>query len=101
LRHRLRRLCLGWRGGPPEHHPQAGPMLAYALATAAYRVLVAIGIAAAVFRFFGSLAGLLVAVLEVYILIARPLLRELREVHRQRRAIGSPLRAGVSLAVLA
>lgn len=101
LRHRLRRLCLGWRGGPPEHHPQAGPMLAYALATAAYRVLVAVGIAAAVFRFFGSVAGLLVAALEVYILIARPLLRELREVHRQRRAIGSPLRAGVSLAVLA
>lgn len=101
LRHRLRRLCLGWRGGPPEHHPQAGPMLAYALATAAYRVLVAVGIAAAVFRFFGSFAGLLVAALEVYILIARPLLRELREVHRQRRAIGSPLRAGVSVAVLA
>lgn len=101
LRHGLRRLCLGWRGGSPEHHPQAVLMRAYALATLAYRVLVAVGIAAAVFGFFGPVAGLLIAALEVYILLVRPLLREVREVHRQRRAIGSPLRAGVSVAVLA
>jgi putative peptide zinc metalloprotease protein len=72
LRHRLRQLCLGWRGAPPEHHPQAGLMRAYALATAAYRVVVAVAIAAAVFSFFGSIAGALVAALEVYICCCAP-----------------------------
>src|SRR5690606_38105139 len=100
LRHRLRQLCLGWRGAPPEHHPQAGLMRAYALATAAYRVVVAVAIAAAVFSFFGSIASALVAALEVYILRLRPVLRELAVIRRQRAAIGSQLRAGVSLVVL-
>lgn len=100
LRHRLRQLCLGWRGAPPEHHPQAGLMRAYALATAAYRVVVAVAIAAAVFSFFGSIAGAFVAALEVYILLLRPVLRELDVIRRQRAAIGSPLRAGASLVVL-
>jgi putative peptide zinc metalloprotease protein len=75
-------------------------MRAYALATAAYRVVVAVAIAAAVFSFFGSIAGALVAALEVYILLLRPVLRELAVIRRQRAAIGSQLRAGVSLVVL-
>lgn len=101
LRHWLRERCLGWRGAAPEHHAQAGLMRAYALATVAYRVVVAVAIAAAVFRFFGSIAGALVAALEVYILLLRPVLHELAAIRRQRAAIGSPLRAGLSLAVLA
>lgn len=100
LRHSLRRLCLGWRGPAPERHPQAGLMRAYALATAAYRIVVAVAIAAAVFSFFGSIAGAIVAALEVYILLLRPVLRELAEIRRQRAAIGSPLRAGISVLVL-
>lgn len=100
LRYRLRRTALGWRGRAPERHPQAGRMCLYAAATIAYRVFIAIVIAAAVLNLFGALVGLAVALLESYILILRPLLREYREIRSQREAIGSRQRMYASLAVL-
>lgn len=100
LRHRLRRICLGWRGQAPEAPPQAPLMVAYAVATLAYRVFVAIAIAMAVFAFIGALAGVLVAALELYILLLRPLARELRALVTQRANIGSQRRTLATLGVL-
>jgi len=100
LRHRLRRVCLGWRGQAPEAPPHAPQMVAYAVATLAYRVFVAIAIATAVFAFIGALAGVVVAALELYILLLRPLGRELRALFVQRANIGSSRRALATLSLL-
>lgn len=101
LRHRLRKVLLGWRGQAPESHPHAGLMCAYAAATMAYRVFVASVIAVAVFKFIGAIAGLIAAALEIYILILRPVIGEVRHVYRQRLQIGSPVRLSATLATFA
>ena len=100
LRHRLRRFFLGWRGQAPEAPPQAGWMCVYAGLTVLYRILIAIGIAAAVFAMLGAVAGLVVASLELYIMLLRPVLREVTELYRQRALIGSHPRALASLVAI-
>lgn len=100
LRHRLRHFFLGWRGHAPEAPPQAGLMCVYAGLTMLYRISIAIGIAVAVFAMLGAIVGLVVASLELYIMLLRPVLRELSELYRQRALIGSPRRALTSVATI-
>lgn len=83
----LRRTLLGLPDAYPENLPKRTRrgLVAFALATWLYRVLVFLGIAWAVYAFFFKALGILLMVVELTWFLAKPVWSEL-QVWRQRRA---------------
>ena len=76
----LRRHLLGWSDEWPERLPGHGNtfMIAFALVTWLYRLVVFFGIALLVYHFFFKLLGLLMFAVELVVFIARPIASEIK-----------------------
>lgn len=83
----MRRLLLGFGDAWPENFRPAKRrwLIAFALVTWLYRLVVFLGIALLVYHFFFKALGLLLMALELHWFIARPVLKEL-DVWRERRS---------------
>lgn len=83
----MRRTLLGFEERWPEtfSEPKRRALIAFALITWVYRLVVFIGIALLVYFFFFKLLGILMMMLELVWFIGRPVMKEL-EVWKQRRA---------------
>jgi putative peptide zinc metalloprotease protein len=82
----LRRTLLGWREPDPEvlaPRLRRG-LVAFALVTWVYRLVVFIAIALAVYHFFFKVLGVLLFVVEIGWFVARPVITELRVWHARR-----------------
>jgi putative peptide zinc metalloprotease protein len=77
-RHYIRRLIFGPGDPPPEVFPTRRTMflVAYSLATWLYRLVVFLGIAFAVYRFFFKPLGILLMMVEIWFFILLPVVRE-------------------------
>jgi putative peptide zinc metalloprotease protein len=101
----LRNLLLGWNDPEPESFsPQRRRgLIAFAIATWIYRLVVFVGIAVAVYLLFFKLLGIFLFLVEIGWFVIRPLANELK-VWRERRTEIRPSRkrlAGLALAGLA
>jgi putative peptide zinc metalloprotease protein len=76
----LRRTLLGWRDAWPEDVPRErrGAMIAFALGTWCYRLVLFLGIAIAVYLMFFKLLGIFLFAVEITWFIARPVWSELK-----------------------
>lgn len=76
----LRRTLLGWQEPDPESlaAPRRHGLVAFALLTWVYRLVVFAGIAVAVYLFFFKALGVLLFIVEVWWFIARPVWKELQ-----------------------
>ncbi|MEI7445155.1 MAG: HlyD family efflux transporter periplasmic adaptor subunit [Burkholderiales bacterium] len=105
----LRRTLLGWDEPDPEAFPPRlrRGLVAFALTTWLYRLVVFIAIALAVYHFFFKLLGVLLFVVEIGWFIARPVWSEVKvwverraEIRGSRRLLGLLL-AGALIVLLA
>jgi putative peptide zinc metalloprotease protein len=97
----MRRVLLGWGEPDPEPFPprlRAG-LIAFALVTWVYRLVVFVAIALAVYHVFFKLLGLLLFAVEIIWFVLRPVGLELREWVRRRDAI-APSRRFMALLVI-
>lgn len=85
----IRRTVLGLDDPWPESFPQPRrrALIAFALVTWLYRLVVFLGIAVMVYLFFFKLLGLVLMALELHWFIVRPVWRELKEWHARRAQI--------------
>jgi putative peptide zinc metalloprotease protein len=87
----LRNTLLGWQEPDPE--PMApGPrrlMIAFAIATWLYRLVLFIGIAIAVYLFFFKLLGIFLFAVEIWWFVLLPMWRELKVWHARRSEISA------------
>ena len=106
----LRNKLLGWSDPWPEHFPDARRFLliAFALTTWIYRLVVFLAIAAAVYVYFFKLLGIFLFLVEIAWFIVRPIRAEMRvwhdrraEITPQRRKLALWLGAGVIVLILA
>lgn len=83
----IRRGFLGWQEPWPEPlaAPQRRRLIAFAWVTWAYRLVVYLGIAVAVYHFFFKALGIFLFVVEIGFFIVRPCWRELRIWSQRRR----------------
>ena len=90
-RWRLREILFGLRAPPPEEMPPRVvlALTAYAWSLWLYRLVVFTGIALLVYGFFFKLAGLVLFAVEIGYFVIAPVLREIREWWKMRRAIAS------------
>jgi putative peptide zinc metalloprotease protein len=97
----MRRTLLGWDEPDPEPFPPGlrRGLIAFALVTWVYRLLVFIAIAVAVYHVFFKLLGILLFVVEIVWFVLRPVGIELREWVRRREAIAPAWRIGWLLAI--
>jgi putative peptide zinc metalloprotease protein len=95
----MRRVLLGWDEPDPEPFParlRTG-LIAFALLTWLYRLVVFVAIAIAVYHVFFKLLGLLLFAIEIAWFVLRPIGLELREWGRRRDAIRPSRRLAGSL----
>lgn len=85
----LRRHLLGFTDAWPEHFQPARrrALIAFALATWAYRLVVFLGIAVLVYLFFFKVLGLFLMVVELVWFIGKPVMKELKVWHGRRAEI--------------
>ena len=85
----LRRCLLGWNEPPPEQLPGHGnaALIAFALATWLYRLVVFLGIALLVYFYFFKVLGIVLMAVELVWFIGRPLLGEFKVWHANRERI--------------
>jgi putative peptide zinc metalloprotease protein len=98
----MRRVLLGWDEPDPEPFParlRAG-LIAFALLTWLYRLVVFVAIAIAVYHVFFKLLGLLLFAVEIAWFVLRPIGLELREWGRRREAIRPSRRLAASLVLV-
>jgi len=105
-RWRIRELLFGFGDPPPEEWTPGMRrfLVAFAVATWAYRFLLFLGIALLVYHLFFKALGILLFVVEIWWFIARPVVRELAEWWRRRgtmRANRNTLLTALSAAGLA
>ncbi|MBU4520156.1 MAG: HlyD family efflux transporter periplasmic adaptor subunit, partial [Gammaproteobacteria bacterium] len=98
----LRRSLLGLKDVWPENFSPAKrrALVAFALFTWLYRLVVFLGIALLVYVFFFKLLGMALMVLELYWFIAKPVLKELAVWRKRSGEIGSARRKGLVAALL-
>lgn len=96
VRHGARRLILDWQGPPPEHHPKRLTMMIYGILALAYRIVIAVSIALAVYYLFIPTLGLALLLVEFWMMIIRPLWIEVLMVFAQKQLLGSRWRLAVS-----
>lgn len=89
----LRRVLLGWNDPWPEHQTpgRRRALIAFALTTWVYRLVVFLGIALMVYLFFFKALGIVLMLLEIHWFIARPVMQELKQ-WRDRRGEIAPRR---------
>ncbi len=89
----LRRVLLGWNDPWPEHQTpgRRRALIAFALTTWVYRLVVFLGIALMVYLFFFKVLGIVLMLLEIHWFIARPVMQELKQ-WRDRRGEIAPRR---------
>ncbi|MDI3512194.1 MAG: putative peptide zinc metalloprotease protein [Betaproteobacteria bacterium] len=89
----LRRVLLGWDDPWPEHQApgRRRALIAFALTTWVYRLVVFLGIALMVYLFFFKALGIVLMLLEIHWFIARPVMQELKQ-WRDRRGEIAPRR---------
>ncbi|MCD6665740.1 MAG: HlyD family efflux transporter periplasmic adaptor subunit [Hydrogenophaga sp.] len=89
----LRRVLLGWNDPWPEHQApgRRRALIAFALTTWVYRLVVFLGIALMVYLFFFKALGIVLMLLEIHWFIARPVMQELKQ-WRDRRGEIAPRR---------
>lgn len=77
----LRRVLLGWNDPWPEHQTpgRRRALIAFALTTWVYRLVVFLGIALMVYLFFFKALGIVLMLLEIHWFIARPVMQELKQ----------------------
>lgn len=77
----LRRMLLGWNDPWPEHQApgRRRALIAFALITWVYRLVVFLGIALMVYLFFFKVLGIVLMLLEIHWFIARPVMQELKQ----------------------
>lgn len=90
----LRRVLLGWNDPWPEHQApgRRRALIAFALTTWVYRLVVFLGIALMVYLFFFKVLGIVLMLLEIHWFIARPVMQELKQ-WRDRRGEIAPRRS--------
>jgi putative peptide zinc metalloprotease protein len=94
---------------PPEHFPKRleTGLIAYALVTWIYRLILFIGIAILVYHMFFKALGIILFIVEMVVFVGRPIMNEISAWWTRREAIGSGKRGRIwayglaSLAVLA
>ncbi len=98
----LRRALLGWEAPLPEteFEAQRGWLIAYAWSIWLYRLVLFIGIAAAVYYFFFKLAGIILFAVEIGWFVIRPVVQEVAIWRQHREQWLGRRRARISLAVL-
>jgi len=98
----LRRSLLGLKEDWPENFAPARrrALVAFALFTWLYRLVVFLGIALLVYLFFFKLLGMALMVLEMYWFIAKPVLKELAVWRARSGEIGPVRRKGLVVALL-
>ena len=96
----LARTFLGDPGFPPEPHEKVKPFLAYALSIWVYRLFLFIGIAVLVYLLVPAPIGPLLAAVEIYYFIGRPVFREGRKLALRSRELGQTSRSILSLLIL-
>lgn len=103
MRWRLRKLVLGVDPGAAESFPARldAILVAYAVATTIYRVILYVGIALLVYHFAIKLLGVAMFVVEVWFFLLRPVYAELKEWWAMRADILKSRRAGLSAALAA
>lgn len=105
LRHFLRRVLLGINDPPPAVEGDRAPrwLLPFAAATAAYRLVLFLGIAIAVYHYFFKLLGIFLFAVEIWWFVLRPVVRELHQwwLLRARVPGAAVLRLAALAAVLA
>jgi len=89
----LRRVLLGLNDPWPEHQTpgRRRALIAFALTTWVYRLVVFLGIALMVYLFFFKALGIVLMLLEIHWFIARPVMQELKQ-WRDRRGEIAPRR---------
>ena len=89
----LRRVLLGWNDPWPEYQApgRRRALIAFALITWVYRLVVFLGIALMVYLFFFKVLGIVLMLLEIHWFIARPVMQELKQ-WRDRRGEIAPRR---------
>lgn len=104
----LRNTLLGWQEAEPEplSTGKRRAMIAFAIATWLYRLMLFIGIAVAVYLLFFKLLGIFLFLVEIFWFVLRPLHSELRVWYQRRDEITGSRRwlamlAGTSLLLLA
>lgn len=102
-RWRLREALFGFAEAPPEHFPhrQARLLCLYALATWCYRLVVFFAIALLVYHFAFKLLGIALFMVEIGMLLVRPMALELREWWRRRQQLRLNRRSLTTAAALA
>jgi putative peptide zinc metalloprotease protein len=87
----LRRVLLGWQEPWPEHfsHAKTTALVAFALVTWVYRLVLFIGIAWLVYEYFFKVLGIVLFVVEIAWFIVLPIARELAVWLRRRRDVQS------------
>ncbi len=87
----LRRVLLGWNDPWPEHQApgRRRALIAFALTTWVYRLVVFLGIALMVYLFFFKVLGIVLMLLEIHWFIARPVMQELKQWRDRRGEIAS------------
>ncbi|NOY62255.1 MAG: biotin/lipoyl-binding protein [Gammaproteobacteria bacterium] len=100
MKHRMRRIVLDWQGAVPEQHPHQRRMVAYALLTTLYRIVIAIVIALVIYHFFFPALGLLLLGVALWIFILYPIVREVKYIVAHRQLLGSRSRLSISGVVL-
>jgi putative peptide zinc metalloprotease protein len=98
----LRRHLLGWVYPFPEseHEARAGWLIAFAYATWLYRLVLFVGIAAAVYYFFFKLLGIILFAVEIGWFVVRPVVQESKIWFKNRDQWRGTGRAYRSLALL-
>jgi putative peptide zinc metalloprotease protein len=102
----MRRTLLGFDEKWPETYapPKRRALIAFALATWIYRLVVFLGIALLVYYFFFKLLGIFLMAVELIWFIGRPMLKELEVWHKRRAEITTHRRwwlAGIGVALVA
>ncbi len=101
-RWRLRELLFGLGAPPPEPLSTARrrALIAFAIATWAYRLVLFLGIALLVYHLFFKVAGVVLFVVEIGWFVVLPIVREIQEWGRLRHAIAARRRISWTLAVI-
>jgi putative peptide zinc metalloprotease protein len=90
----LRRALFGWDEPDPENFPPTTrrALVAFAFVTWAYRLVVFVGIAVAVYLMFFKALGIVLFGIEISWFVLRPVANELRVWHRRRQETSRPRR---------
>ena len=99
----LRNRLLGWEDPDPEDFPpvRRRSLIAFAIATWLYRLLLFLGIAVAVYYFFFKLLGIVLFIVEIWWFVARPIANELRVWKTRQAEIRPSHKRRAALAALA